>query len=578
MPLFVEELTKSILESGELEDAGDHYDYAGAARTITIPATLRDSLMARLDRFMPVKEIAQIGAAIGREFSYELIAAVAPTPKTELDGALDAADRIGAGVPPRHAARGAPTPSSTRWCRMRPTTRCSRADRQELHAKIARVIEERFPGIKDTEPEMLAHHYTGAGETETAIPYWSIAGQRALARTALPESVGHLSKALDLVQTLPLSSARDRDELDIRINLAIAQMAYGGWTYSAIPVTLNAAISIAERLGDTKNQLIALFYTWLYQLCLPDIEQTRAYASKLLSLAESSSDRTVSLVADYVLCMTAGAAGEWKEAKHHGDKVLARYDFDRDSSLTFLLNHDLNSLYQWAANYYWALGFPQKARETSLAYLEIARRIGHSFNLLWALTGGTQGLIHAGDAKRALEWNREARAHVKENAMAFGEQGPCNYFGGPALIADGQYAEGYEMATRGITFWNSTGGALLDPMVNNSRAYALGKLKNRRRHCPGAGDTSIHAPDQSSIMGAGDLPYSRRLARRGPSPRGRQSGRSGIRLWRSPQDLARQIGEGFRTRRRDGPVPSVEIPRQKPRSERAALSRVQMVH
>ena len=105
VPLFVEELTKSILESGELKEAGDHYEYGGSARAVTIPATLRDSLMARLDRFMPVKEIAQIGAAIGREFSYELIAAVAPMPQAQLDDALRAAERVRTGLPSRHAAR-----------------------------------------------------------------------------------------------------------------------------------------------------------------------------------------------------------------------------------------------------------------------------------------------------------------------------------------------------------------------------------------------------------------------------------------------------------------------------------------
>ena len=127
VPLFVEELTKSILESGELTEAGDHYEYGGSARAVTIPATLRDSLMARLDRFMPVKEIAQIGAAIGREFSYELIAAVAPMPQAQLDDALVQAERS-RDWPSVAARRPMPsTPSSTRWCRTRLTTRCSRA-------------------------------------------------------------------------------------------------------------------------------------------------------------------------------------------------------------------------------------------------------------------------------------------------------------------------------------------------------------------------------------------------------------------------------------------------------------------
>ena len=215
VPLFVEELTKSILESGELKEAGDHYEYGGSARAVTIPATLRDSLMARLDRFMPVKEIAQIGAAIGREFSYELIAAVAPMPQAQLDDALARLSESGLafrrGTPPdavytfKHALVQDAAYDSLLKSR-----------RQELHAKIARVIEQRFPNIKTTEPEVLAHHLTAAGLAEAAIPLWQAAGELALKRMALTEAIAHLNQGLELVSTLPRSSERDASELGLR--------------------------------------------------------------------------------------------------------------------------------------------------------------------------------------------------------------------------------------------------------------------------------------------------------------------------------------------------------------------------
>jgi class 3 adenylate cyclase len=175
VPLFVEELTKSILESGELKEAGDHYDYAGSARAVTIPATLRDSLMARLDRFMPVKEIAQIGAAIGREFSYELIAAVAPMPRAQLDDALVRLSESGL------AFRRGTRPDAIYTFKHALVQDAAydsllKSRRQELHGKIARVIEQRFPNIKATEPEVLAHHLTEAGLTSAAIPLWQAAG------------------------------------------------------------------------------------------------------------------------------------------------------------------------------------------------------------------------------------------------------------------------------------------------------------------------------------------------------------------------------------------------------------------
>ncbi len=157
VPLFVEELTKSVLESGELKKTGDHYEYRRPARAVTIPATLRDSLMSRLDRFMPVKEIAQIGAAIGREFSYELIAAVAPMPQIQLDEALVQFSASGLAF-----RRGTPPDAvyTFKHALVRDTAYNSllKSRRQELHGKIARVMEQHSPNIKTTEPEVLAQH------------------------------------------------------------------------------------------------------------------------------------------------------------------------------------------------------------------------------------------------------------------------------------------------------------------------------------------------------------------------------------------------------------------------------------
>src|SRR4029078_12505400 len=159
VPLFVEELTKSILESGELTEGGDGYEYVGSGRSSTIPAPRRESLMARLDRFMPVKEIAQIGAAIGREFSYELIEAVAPRTKGDLDSALQQLPDSGLAF-----RRGTP-PDATYTFKHALVQDAAydsllKSRRQALHAKIARVLEEHFPQIKDTRTELLPDRRT----------------------------------------------------------------------------------------------------------------------------------------------------------------------------------------------------------------------------------------------------------------------------------------------------------------------------------------------------------------------------------------------------------------------------------
>src|SRR5690242_18250652 len=262
VPLFVEELTKTVLESGALKDAGDHYEYAGSARAVTIPATLRDSLMARLDRFMPVREVAQIGAAIGREFSYEMIEAVAPMPRAQLDDALARLYESGLafrrGTPPdavytfKHALVQDAAYDSLLKRR-----------RQELHGKIARVIEQRFPSIQATEPEVLAHHLTETGHAEAAIPLWRRAGELALKHWASAEAISHLNQGLKLVSTLPWSSERDASELELRTYLGPAWTALKGWPAPEIWASLYPALALAKSLE--RHDALTLIFSGLFR-------------------------------------------------------------------------------------------------------------------------------------------------------------------------------------------------------------------------------------------------------------------------------------------------------------------------
>src|SRR5947207_5584508 len=290
VPLFVEELAKSIVESGELKETGDRYDYSGAAHTVTIPATLRDSLMARLDRFMPVKEIAQIGAAIGREFSYELISAVAPMGKAaQLDDAL--ARLTASGLAFR---RGAPpdTVYTFKHALVQDAAYDSllRSRRQELHAKIARVIEERFPNIKTTEPEVLAHHLTAASLAEAAIPLWRMAGELALKRMALPEAISHLNQGLGLVATLPPSPARHASELGLRTVLGTAWLALKGWAAPEVWTSLHPALALAKSLKRNDALPSILWGLWINVQCAGRVAESLRWAEEMLDAAKASGD------------------------------------------------------------------------------------------------------------------------------------------------------------------------------------------------------------------------------------------------------------------------------------------------
>jgi predicted ATPase len=228
VPLFVEELTKAVVESGLLQDAGDRFKLTGPLPPLAIPATLYDSLMARLDRFAPVKEVAQIGAVIGREFSHQLLAAVVDIPVEQLDqalGQLVASELVfQRGTPPEatYSFKHALVQDAAYQSLLR-------SKRHQLHAKIARMMEERFSEIAETRPELLAHHFTEAGLASQAIVYRQRAGERDLRRSAYAEAISHLKQGVELLEALPDRPERVGQELSLRLTLGSALMATRGY-------------------------------------------------------------------------------------------------------------------------------------------------------------------------------------------------------------------------------------------------------------------------------------------------------------------------------------------------------------
>jgi class 3 adenylate cyclase len=223
VPLFIEELTKTVLESGLVREAGDHFVLGGPLPPLAIPSTLHASLLARLDRLASVKDVAQIGAAIGREFSYELVAGVAALPERELKSALAqlvAAELI--------FVRGIPPDATYRFkhALVQDAAYASliRSRRQQLHGAIAQALEQRFPDVVAAEPEIVAHHFSEAGLAASAVNYWLKAGRRAAERSSLVEAVKHFSEGIRLVRLLPSSHDRTRRELDLQASTATSRV------------------------------------------------------------------------------------------------------------------------------------------------------------------------------------------------------------------------------------------------------------------------------------------------------------------------------------------------------------------
>ncbi len=473
VPLFVEELTKSILELGGLKEAGDHYEYSGSARTVSIPATLRDSLMARLDRFVPVKEIAQIGAAIGREFSYELIAAVAPMSQAQLDGSLVRLSESGLafrrGTPPdaiytfKHALVQDAAYNSLLKSR-----------RQELHGKIAHAIEARFPSIKTTEPEVLAHHLTEAGRAEAAIPLWQAAGELALKRMALNEAVSHLNQGLELVATLSRSPQRDANELELRSVLGTAWLALKGWAAQEVWTSLQPALALAKSLGR-HDALPPIFFGLTNNvLAQGRVGESLLLVDEQLELAEATGDADLLITGHGLAGFCYCWAGEFTKVLEHANKVLAFYDDDKH-------RHMADSFYQdpkTAAGVYgsistWILGYPDQALRLSDEKDAHARRRGHPFDLGFALTVGAHEFDyrcgHEDLRKRAEECERLGR----ENSMPVLWALLASIAHGLALIREGKPAEGIGPLKAGLTVWEATGGKVRSPTMNAFLAEAI---------------------------------------------------------------------------------------------------------
>ncbi|MFL5252342.1 MAG: AAA family ATPase [Rhodopila sp.] len=476
VPLFVEELTKAVLESSGLKDAGDHYEYGGPARSMTVPATLRDSLMARLDRFMPVKEIAQIGATIGREFSYELIAAVAPMSQAQLDDALMQLCESGLafrrGTPPdalytfKHALVQDAAYDSLLKSR-----------RQELHAKIARVIETRFPEVEATEPEVLAHHYTEAKRPEAAIPLWQKAGSLALKQLALNEAIIHLNKGLELVATLPSSAERDAWELDLRSLLGAAWTALGGWYAQEVWDSLHPALKLAHTLRRGDALLSILFGHWSNVLTRGRLAESLHWVAQIQEAAEAYRDHDLRILMPYSAQVSYFLLGRHAEAREHGNQLLANYTEERFGHVVDVIHQDPKTValcYNTQST--WMLGYPEQAMKISDATDAHARRRGHPFDLGFWFTIGALIFDYLGDPEELLKRTEEAERLGHDNSLPVLTQVLVPIHSAIALIRQGRFAEGTASLQGGLAALEEGGGRVMFPCWKSALAEGMAQL------------------------------------------------------------------------------------------------------
>jgi predicted ATPase/class 3 adenylate cyclase len=363
VPLFVEELTRAALEVGAAPGAVQEVVATAPPTSSAVPASLHASLMARLDRLgTEARDVAQVGAVIGREFDYELLAAVAGRAEPELQGALDRLTEAGL-----ITRRGMP-PSASFLFKHALVQDVAyetllRSRRQQLHTVIARVVLDRFPEQKERQPELVAHHFTEAGQAVEAAGYWLQAGQRSAQRSAHREAVHQLQRGLDQLMTLAGSTERDRLELAFQLALGTELQRARGLAAPQVAAAYERAILLCDRLEDTEALIFTLHGLRAHLMLAGPARACLRGAEQCLATAERYSGRDYRLLGHYGLGAARMQLGELSKARSEFEHAAALYDDERDRDLIVRCSVDPRATAQgFLSLILWALGYPDQAR------------------------------------------------------------------------------------------------------------------------------------------------------------------------------------------------------------------------
>jgi class 3 adenylate cyclase/DNA-binding SARP family transcriptional activator/predicted ATPase len=477
VPLFIEELTSTLLESGVLRERAGGYVHHGPLPPLAIPTTLQASLVARLDRLATVKGVAQIGAAIGREFSDELIGAVAPLTPGELDAALERLTASGLisrrGTPP-----GATYSFKHALVQDAAYVTMLKSRRQQLHERIAKVLVERFPAMAERLPEVVAHHFAEAGFASEAIGYWLKAGERAVKHSAHVEAVKHLTQGMGLIQLLPTSPKRGRKELALHLALGPAITATKG--YSA-QETLHVYSRARDLLGDSATlaeQMIALWGLWNVHWGRAEHIAGLDVAKQCRALALRHEDAEALALANRMMGITLCLMGAFAEARRHLEGILGLSTTSQEVSNYFDLayGHDNRVVaLSYLARVLWPLGYPEQAATAAMEAVARARAIGHAITSAVALHAEVVLGAFGGDLQRAATQTDEMVVHCIEHSLANFENW-ARFYQGAILARRGDPRHGIEVMRGANTTADTMNAKVFRPLRLGHLAAAHARL------------------------------------------------------------------------------------------------------
>ena len=467
-PLFVEELTKAVLDAGILVEEADSYRLDGPLPPLAIPATLQDSLMARLDRLAPVREIGQIGAAIGREFSYSLMREVVGRDEPSLTHALAKLEQAQLVF-----RRGEPPEAIYRFkhalVRDAAYESLLKSRRQQLHGQIARALEERFPDIVASQPEIVARHFTEAGFVESAIDYWLKAGQQAARRSANTEALNHLARGLELLPSIDDPMLRNKSELLLQTSVGNSLRATKGWSVDSVKHAYTRALQLCKESGFGDHTLPVVFGLWTWNFVRASLGEAQALAEHLVNIAENVDEPVYKVLAHEARGFTLFAHGKFAAAHtelEHSisqceDSKAARYlDLSAQDPRVHVRLYDAMAL--------WMLGFPDQALRLCVEARNYADASRHPFSAAMARTINLR--VHQLRGETAVV---AAQANA---AIALCEEHEFVHYVAMALILrgwaraqQGEFEKGIAEIQEGLKKERATGALLFE-------SYSLGLL------------------------------------------------------------------------------------------------------
>ncbi len=455
VPLFVEAVTRTIIETGVLRELDDRYELVGPLPPGLIPATVHDSLMARIDRLGPDKSVAQLASAIGREFGFALLLSVSDKSPNGLEHALnrlvelDLVSQEGVGQAATYTFKHALIQDAAYESLLRKT-------RQEYHETIARSLVANFPDVAAKRPELVAQHFSRAALGAQAIGYWLSAGQQALGRAANHEAIAHLKRGMEFISDVP-EAERLAMELEFQAALAPALTATQGWASPELDRAYRRAGELVDLVPGTPHRLPVLWGTWAYHFVAGRVGESLALAPQVLELAMSVGSPLLIPPARHATACSFCYHGDFHASIEHANAGLAVFDLEQERLIARNFGHGSSvCLLSFKGDALWMLGFPDQALAASDRSLALARELNHMPSLAWAVSYKTWFYHYLRDPVRTMEMADEAVRLSSEEGFAFWEPMVAVYRGW-AMSMLGRVDEGIAHMRDGLARYRAAG-------------------------------------------------------------------------------------------------------------------------